>query len=233
MKGLLREWLYTYKWWFIGSVALSAALAVLAPLVINAAIGNPDMAAMVPSIPLSVFVFCILFPTESACSSNTKQFDNRFARFSVTTMSPEWYTTTIFAKYLISGVIAIVLAAIPFITMYFGCNSILHYSLWSAAKTTVLLAVVCVALNALGDALTIKMKNRDKAMLLMFAVGITAGVVGTAVLIFTSDTAEEINIVDIINALNGADLWIYLGCAIILAVDFLLISKLIRKGELQ
>ncbi len=232
MKGLLREWLYNYKWWLIGSVLLSAVFAVLSPIVINAMMTDTELAAVAGALPLLVFAFCMLLPTESVCSSNTKLFENKFARFSVTAMSPEGYTACIFAKYIISTVFAAVCCAVPFISMYFGCD----YEgftdiLWNDTKTIGMFLMFCAAGNAFADAITIKLKSRDKATLLLMAVAFAIGFIATAIGVANTEpgSAVVINIVDI---LNDCALWIYLGCAALFAAAFFLISHLIRKGEL-
>ena len=232
MKGMITQWLYSCKWFLLGCLGLSVALAVAAPVLYNSFMnsGDPEGVMMAMMMPILAILFSVAIPMESLSSNFANMILCRFQAFTVTTMKPIKFCFSHLAVWGIAAVCSAVCAILPIISMSVFIDGYTDTMLLDNIKLGVSYIAFCIGFDYIIGALTIKLKNRDKAAILCLAVGMG---VGMAAIIIAAANNIDVDLMEVITTIG--DNWYIVagGMVAAVAIGMALMLNVIRKGELS
>lgn len=232
MKGMITQWLYSCKWFLLGGLGLSVALAIAAPVLYNSFMnsGDPEGVMMAMMMPILAILFSVAIPMESLSSNFANMILCRFQAFTVTTMKPIKFCFSHLAVWGIAAVCSAVCAILPIISMSVFIDGYTDTMLLDNIKLGVSYIAFCIGFDYIIGALTIKLKNRDKAAILCLAVGMG---VGMAAIIIAAANNIDVDLMEVITTIG--DNWYIVagGMVAAVAIGMALMLNVIRKGELS
>ena len=232
MKGMITQWLYSCKWFLLGGLGLSVVLAIAAPVLYNSFMnsGDPEGVMMAMMMPILAILFSVAIPMESLSSNFANMILCRFQAFTVTTMKPIKFCFSHLAVWGIAAVCSAVCAILPIISMSVFIDGYTDTMLLDNVKLGVSYIAFCIGFDYIIGALTIKLKNRDKAAILCLAVGMG---VGMAAIIIAAANNIDVDLMEVITTIG--DNWYIVagGMVAAIAIGMALMLNVIRKGELS
>lgn len=232
MKGMITQWLYSCKWFLLGGLGLSVVLAIAAPVLYNSFMnsGDPEGVMMAMMMPILAILFSVVIPMESLSSNFANMILCRFQAFTVTTMKPIKFCFSHLAVWGIAAVCSAVCTILPIISMSLFIDGYTDTMLLDNIKLGVSYIAFCIGFDYIIGALTIKLKNRDKAAILCLAVGMG---VGMAAIIIAAANNIDVDLMEVITTIG--DNWYIVagGMVAAVAIGMALMLNVIRKGELS
>lgn len=231
MKGLIIQWLYGSRPYLIGNLALSAAISVIAPILYNSLMldGDPDSVMIAMLIPIQAILFSCILVLESVTNSFCSALLCKTHGFALTTMKPSKFILSQLSIYAIATVFSILLVAIPITSMAVFIDGYIDTMLLSNIKFAFSYILFAIGAYHINSALIIKVKNRDKAALII--LGITLVIAIVAVLIIKA-LQIEIDAMQLFAAFGNNWYYIAIGVALMLGVGTGLMLMLIKRGEI-
>ncbi len=232
MKGMITQWLYSCKWFLLGGLGLSVALAVAAPILYNSFMnsGDPEGVMMAMMMPIFAVLFAIMIPMESVNSNFANMILCRFQAFSVTTMKPVKFCFSHLAVWGVAAVFSAFCAVLPIISMSMFIDGYTDTMLLDNIKLGVSYIAFCIGMDYIVGALTIKLKSRDKAAILGLAVGM--GVAIVAIIIAAANNID-VDLMEVLITIGNNWYIVAGGMVALIAVGMALMLNFIRKGELS
>ncbi len=232
MKGMITQWLYSCKWFLLGGLGLSVALAVATPVLYNSFMnsGDPEGVTMAMMLPMLAVMFSVMIPMESVNSNFANMILCRFQAFSVTTMKPIKFCFSQLAVWCIAAVYSAVCTVIPIISMSVFIDGYTDTMLLDNVKLGISLLAFFIGVDYVTGALTIRLKSRDKAAILGLAVGMGIGI---AAIIIALANNIDVDLMEVITTIGNNWYIVAGGMVALVAVGMVLMLNFIRKGELS
>lgn len=229
---MITQWLYSCKWFLLGGLGLSVALAVATPVLYNSFMnsGDPEGVMTAMMLPMFAVMFSIMIPMESVNSNFANMILCRFQAFSVTTMKPIKFCFSHLAVWGIAAVYSAVCTIIPIISMSLFIDGYTDTMLLDNVKLGISLLAFFIGADYVTGALTIKLKSRDKAAILGLAVGMGIGI---AAIIIALANNIDIDLMEVITAIGNNWYIVAGGMVALIATGMALMLNFIRKGELS
>lgn len=232
MKGMITQWLYSCKWFMLGGLGLSVALAVATPVLYNSFMnaGDPQGVMMAMMMPVLAILFSVMIPMESLSSNFANMILCRFQAFTVTTMKPIKFCLSHLAVCGIAAVCSAVCAILPIISMSVFIDGYTDNMLLDNIKLGVSYIAFCMGFDYIIGALTIKLKSRDKASILALVVGMGIGI---AAIIIAAANNIDVDLMEVVTAIGNNWYIVAGGMVALIAAGMALMLNFIRKGELS
>ncbi len=232
MKGMITQWLYSCKWFLLGGLGLSVALAVATPILYNSFMnsGDPEGVMMAMMLPMFAVMFSIMIPMESVNSNFANMILCRFQAFSVTTMKPIKFCFSHLAVWGIAAVYSAACTIIPIISMSLFIDGYTDTMLLDNVKLGISLLALFIGVDYVTGTLTIRLKSRDKAAILALAVGMGIGI---AAIIIALANNIDVDLMEVLIAIGDKWYLVAGGMIALIAVGMALMLNFIRKGELS
>lgn len=232
MKGMITQWLYSCKWFLLGGLGLSVALAVASPILCNSFInsGDPEGVMMAMMLPMFAVMFSVMIPMESVISNFTNMILCRFQAFSATTMKPIKFCFSHLAVWGIAAVCSAVCTILPIISMSVFIDGYTDTMLLDNVKLGLSFLAFSIGMDYISSALTIKLKSRDKAAILGLVVGMSIVIIA---IIIAAANNIDVDLMEVVTAIG--DNWYIVagGMVAAVAIGMALMLNFIRKGELS